>query len=79
VNVVWTVILFLCCDYIVDEFAIIFCIFSKFFALKLLIFGGLPWPPKIRTLFLAGLDFRRPGGEPPKVNYFRRPGSSRRK
>jgi hypothetical protein len=40
-DVVWSVILFLCCDYIVDEFVVIFCIFSNFFALKLLIFGGL--------------------------------------
>jgi hypothetical protein len=28
--------------YIVDEFAVIFYIFFNFFALKLLIFGGLP-------------------------------------
>jgi hypothetical protein len=28
VDVVWTVIL--CCDYIVDEFAVIFCIFQIF-------------------------------------------------
>jgi hypothetical protein len=78
-DVVWSVILFLCCDYIVDEFVVIFCIFSKKFALKLLIFDGLPWPAKIRTLFSAVLNFRRPGGEPPKVNYFRQPGSGRRK
>jgi hypothetical protein len=49
-DVVWAVIL--CCDYIVDEFAVIFCIFSKKFTLKLLIFSGVLWPPKIRnTIF----------------------------
>jgi hypothetical protein len=37
------------------------------------------WPPKIRILFSAGLDFRRPGGEPPKVNYFRRLDRNHRK
>jgi hypothetical protein len=45
--------------------------FKKFFALKLLIFGGLPCSPKIGRGFSAGVNFRRPGGGPPKVDYFR--------
>jgi hypothetical protein len=39
---------------------LLFFVFFEFFSLKLLIFSGLPWPPKIRILFSAGLDFRRP-------------------
>jgi hypothetical protein len=59
---VWTQIL--CCGLLVNcvfnvfvlwilyEFSIIFCIFSNFFALKLLIFGGLPGRRKIvNTIF----------------------------
>jgi hypothetical protein len=74
------------CDYIVDEFVFIFCIFLKIFYLKLLIFGGLSGPPKIistifgRTLFSAGRGqavenslFLAARCQPPKVNsYFRR-------
>jgi hypothetical protein len=66
-------------DYIVDEFSVIFCIFFTKFSLKLLIFGGLSGQPKIRSTILAGIYFRRPGNEPPKIDYFRRPGISRRK
>jgi hypothetical protein len=57
------------CDYIVDEFAVIFCLFSKKFSE---IINFLP-------LFSAGVYFRRLGDKPPKICYFRRPGVSRRK
>jgi hypothetical protein len=56
-----------------------FAFFLKKISLKLLIFGGLPWPPKIGREFSAGLNFRRPRGGPPEVDYFRRLFGSRRK
>jgi hypothetical protein len=56
-----------------------FAFFSNYFALKLLIFGDLPWPPKIRRGFSVGLNFWRLGGGPLKVDYFRRLPGSRRK
>jgi hypothetical protein len=49
VDVVWNVILY--CGYIVDEFAVIFCIFSNFFALKLLIFGSQKVGRRKLTIF----------------------------
>jgi hypothetical protein len=65
------------CDYIVDEFAVIFAFFS-IFSLKLVIFGGLRGPPK-KVLFSADHYFQRPGIGPPKISCFRRPRGSHRK
>jgi hypothetical protein len=78
------------CDYIVDEFVVIFCIFS-IFSLKLLIFGGLVFGVVRLTaknsLFSAARCqppkvndyFRRLFCWPPKISYFRLLATSRRK
>jgi hypothetical protein len=80
---VWTPIL--CCGLFVNcvlnisvlwilyEFSVIFCIFSIFFALKLIIFGGLPWPPKIANTIFGTCLFLAADKGPPKIKcYFRR-------
>jgi hypothetical protein len=50
------------CDYIVDEFVVIFCI-SNFFSLKLLIFGGLSGSPKIRSTIIGRSLFSAARGQ----------------
>ena len=49
VDVVWTVIL--CCDYIVDEFAVIFCIFFKKFCSKIINFRRPPLAAKNKEYY----------------------------
>jgi hypothetical protein len=77
---VWTPIL--CCGLFVNcvfnisvlwilyEFSVIF---FAFFHLKLIIFGGLPWPPKIANTIFGTCLFSAAVKGPPKINcYFRR-------
>jgi hypothetical protein len=61
------------CDYIVAEI-VVFCIYFKFFSLKLLLFGGQQRPPKIIMAHFQRPLFSAARCQPPKISvYFRRP------
>ena len=56
-DVVWTVILVLCCDYILDEFAVIFCIFSKKFCSEIINFRRPPLAAENKNTIFGRLEF----------------------
>jgi hypothetical protein len=62
------------------NFLLFFAFFQKNFALKLIIFGGLPWSPKIANTIFGTCLFSVADKGPPKIKcYFRRLTGGRRK